>query len=188
MIYEILKMGELGVCARGARFCTYEVSTVSTEQELAQTVVRQAAELESLRSANTKTVVAAAIGSALDATGLAFHPGSREQLSELFSRDTHLHADPVGGVIVTGPALMPLADFVKGRLADPNYSFHVRGGGPAASQTPSQAGALSKAAEVLPGEDLNAATIRFGLAHSPSASGRDPRTDPSQPMGLRAKR
>lgn len=157
------------------------------QQDLERLVVSQQAKLDQYEREKTRSTIGAAIGAAINQSGLTLNPGAHDQLVELIRPEIGLHADGSGGSVACGPGLAPInGDFIKQTLAQPTYQHFVAGRGVAASPAAAQSG-LSPAREILPGESLGAAVIRVALA-TRSAPGTDPRLDVSQPFGLRRTR
>jgi hypothetical protein len=153
-------------------------------------------ELEQLRARvavfETAKTVGSAIDTAISQSGVTLCEGAKSQLVELLRPAVSLHAG-LGGQ-VTGPSGMPIGDFVRQTLAQPNYAHFVQpaGGAPSPANPPSPADpspAASIVRERLSGESTGAAIARIALADRAAslAAQHTAPTNMAQPFGIRPR-
>lgn len=139
--------------------------------DLQSTVIQQQQRIQELETQGQKTAVAAAIGGALDATGLTLQTGAREHLTKLLG-DQLAVVPSEGGRVVVAPGGAAVNDWVKTQLTQGNYGHFIRGGGSAAA---------AGGPQVPAGEPNNMSEavimqVKAAAAARPAADGRlDPR-------------
>jgi hypothetical protein len=131
---------------------------MSSDQELQQLVLKQAAELETHRAAATRATIDSALLEAV--AKIDVHPGTQGQLVELLRGGAQIINDSDGKPVVMGPGLKPVAQWVQETVSQPTYEHFRRSGSSAAPSLESYA------SPPRPGgiADLNPAPKNFGEA------------------------
>jgi len=119
------------------------------EINLQRQVAEQAGQLARQEEAGRKAAISAGVATAL--SGYNLNPGAAEQLGRLLAPEVVVHKEN-DVLIVTGPGLKPIQDFVKERLASPEYAHFARNGSAPAGQT-------RTAGPVLPEPDASRETL-----------------------------
>jgi hypothetical protein len=155
------------------------MSEITTEQ-LQTIVAQQARELDQVRVREQQAVVDGAIGAAIDNSGIPLASGAaRQQLAELLRGEVSL-INHGGQLVPAGPGLVPVAQHVKARLAQPEYQ-HFTASRPVAGQP---GGLVPSPGD--PEKSLGVRMIEHAQAQraAQQAPGRSPATDMSQRFGL----
>ncbi len=155
---------------------------MANEQDLQRTIDEQRVQLATIEASSRRAAATAGIATALQAAGHTLAPGAASQLTALFADEVVVHREG-DRLIPTGPGLMPISDFVKERLARPEYSHFIRGSAPAGNQ----AGAQQPEQGGIPMNlsDAVIRTINEARAVAGGAGAAPPTTNMSRPFGLR---
>jgi hypothetical protein len=155
-----------------------------THQQLAELVVAQQRELGAIRAQQEQTAIGAAIAGALGSAGVELNPGVQGQLVALLRPDVSL-VNHGGTTIPAGPGLKPVDQFVRERLASPEFAHFVRGR--AVNQGQANQGGIPTPG--APGESLGAAVIRHAVGQRAEREARfgDAQTDMGRSFGLKAR-